>query len=105
MIVVASKSKRTRGHFTSFRSTKWADISQLWTVTPARGWLLAPLAVGLALGRGRSFHGVAFVAGETHHVVVVEAVSHGAAVDGATGMAARDGCPGEETAKRCQEQE
>lgn len=63
--------------------------------TSARGWLLAPLAVGLALGRRWSFHRVAFVAGETHHVVVVEALADGAAVDGTAGVAARDGCPGE----------
>lgn len=69
--------------------------------TSTRRWLLAPLAVGLALGCRRSLHGVAFVAGETHHVVVVEALANGAAVDRTTGMAARDGCPGE----RCGEEE
>lgn len=71
--------------------------------TSTRRWLLAPLAVGLALGCRRSLHGVAFVAGEAHHVVVVEAIANGAAVDRATGMAARDGCRGESDVVRKRE--
>lgn len=59
--------------------------------TSAGGGLLAPLAGGLALGGGRPFQSVAFVAGEAHHVVVVEAVARGASVDGAAGVAAGDG--------------
>lgn len=92
MIVVASKNQRPF-HIFQINQVIWRPPPPP-AVTPACGRLLAPLAVGLALGRRRSFHGVAFVAGETHHVVVVEAVADGAAVDGTAGMAARDGCPG-----------
>lgn len=92
MIVVASKSKEPEA--ISHLSDQPSHLTSPPAVTPACGRLLAPLAVGLALGRRRSFHGVAFVAGETHHVVVVEAVADGAAVNGTAGMAARDGCPG-----------
>lgn len=53
--------------------------------------LLAPLAGGLALGGRRPFQSVAFVAGEAHHVIVVEAVASGASVDGAARVAAGDG--------------
>ncbi len=58
--------------------------------TSACWWLLAPLAVGLALGCGRSLQGVAFVAGEAHHVIVVEAVACSASVDRAARVATRD---------------
>lgn len=47
----------------------------------------------MALSRRRPFHSVAFVAGETHNIVVVESISDGAAIDRTTGVAARDGCP------------
>lgn len=59
--------------------------------TPACRGLLAPLAGGLALGGRRPFQSVAFVAGEAHHVIVVEAIASGASVDGAARVAAGDG--------------
>lgn len=58
--------------------------------TSACRGLLAPLAGGLALGGRRPFQSVAFVAGETHHVIVVEAIASGASVDGAARVAAGD---------------
>lgn len=58
--------------------------------TSACWWLMAPLAVGLALGCGGSFQGVAFVAGETDDVIVVKAISCGAAIDRATRVATCD---------------
>lgn len=62
----------------------WLDL------TSACWWLLAPLATGLALSCGGSFQSVAFVAGEAHNVVVVEAIACGAAIDRATGVATGD---------------
>lgn len=52
--------------------------------------LLAPLAVGLAMGCGRPLEGVAFVAGEAHNVIVVEANTCGAAIDRAARVATCD---------------
>lgn len=62
-------------------------LQVLHSLTSACRWLLAPLAAGLALSCGGSFQGVAFVAGEAHHIIVVEAIAYGAAVDGATRVA------------------
>lgn len=62
----------------------WLDL------TPASWRLVAPLTVGLALSCGGSFQGVTFVAGEVHHIIVVEAIACGAAIDRATRVAACD---------------
>lgn len=59
-------------------------------LTSACRWLMAPLAAGLALGCRGSFQGVAFVAGETHHIIVVEAIACGAAIDRAARVATCD---------------
>ena len=66
-----------------------AGVQQLNCTSTCWG-LLTPLAVGLALGCGRALHGVAFVAGETHNIIVVEAVTSGAAVDRAARVTACD---------------
>lgn len=71
----------------------WPDtLAGLQTkdLTPTRRWLLAPLTVGLALSCGRSFQSVPFVAGEAHHIVVVEAIACGAAIYRAARVATRD---------------
>ncbi len=56
--------------------------------TSACGRLLAPLAVRLALRLRRAFQNIAVITEEGHHVVQVEAVANGAAVDRAARMTA-----------------
>lgn len=56
---------------------------------------MAPLPVGLTLGASRPLHLVAAVAHEADHVVEVEAVAHGAAIDGTPWVSAADGWRGE----------
>lgn len=55
---------------------------------------MAPLPVGLTLGARRPLHLVAAVAHEADHVVEVEAVAHGAAIDGTPWVSAADGWRG-----------
>lgn len=55
---------------------------------------MAPLPVGLTLGASRPLHLVAAVAHEADHVVEVEAVAYGAAIDGTPWVSAADGWRG-----------
>ncbi len=59
--------------------------------TSACGRLLAPLAVSLALRLRRAFQNVAVITEEGHHIVQVEAVANGAAIDRAARMTAANG--------------
>lgn len=64
--------------------------------TSACGRLLAPLAVSLALRLRRAFQNVAIITEEGHHVVQVEAVANGAAVDRTARMTTANGWNAEE---------
>ena len=51
---------------------------------------MVPLAVGLALGTGGPFQGVALVTGKADNIVVVEAVPYGTTIDRASRMTTSD---------------